>query len=432
MNLLMMTNTYAPFVGGVARSVESFTDEFRRRGHRVMVVAPEFPGARKREADVLRIPAIQNFNGSDFSLRLPVPGFLFSALEKFRPDVVHSHHPYLLGDTALRISALRNVPLVFTHHTMYEKFTHYVPGDSPRLQRFVVELSTGYANLCNRVIVPSGSTKAILKERGVETPIEVIPTGIDIERFRPGDGRGFRAAMGIPGEDFVVGHIGRLAAEKNLGFLAEAVTAFLAADERARFLIAGVGPVEKEIREHFEGRGMTGRLHFAGILEGRGLADAYHAMDVFAFASRSETQGMVLAEAMAAGVPVVAVDGPGVREAVVDGRNGYLLPTDSVAAFSDALSRVAALFGDDLRAMKEAARETAESFSIRRCAERALILYESLGTVDRRSRRTRGSLWASARRFSGREWKLWRNRAHAAGAALSGQGQDQRAGKTLL
>jgi hypothetical protein len=154
-------------------------------------------------------------------------------------------------------------------------------------------------------------------------------------------------------------------------------------------------------------------------------------MDVFAFASKNETQGMVLAEAMAAGVPVVALDGPGVREAVLDGRNGYLLPAESVAAFSDALSRVAALSGDGLRAMKEAARETAESFSIRRCAERALILYESLGAVDRRSRQTRGSLWAAARRLSGGEWKLWRNRAHAAGAALSAQGRNQRTGKTL-
>lgn len=428
MNLLMMTNTYAPFVGGVARSVESFTDEFRRRGHRVMVVAPASPGAHKSEADVLRIPAIQKFNGSDFSLRLPVPGFLFSALEKFRPDVVHSHHPYLLGDTALRISALRNVPLVFTHHSMYENFTHYVSGDSPGLQRFVVELSTGYANLCDRVIVPSGSTEAILKERGVETPIEVIPTGIDVERFRRGDGRGFRSAMGIPGGDFVVGHIGRLAAEKNLGFLAETVTAFLAAHGGARFLIAGVGPMEKEVRERFERRGMAGRLHFAGILQGRDLADACHAMDVFAFASQCETQGMVVAEAMAAGVPVVALDGPGVREAVLDGRNGYLLPAESAAEFSDALSRVAALPDRDLRAMKEAARETAESYSIRRCAERALILYESLGAVDRRSRRTRGSLWAAAMRLSGKEWKLWRIRAHAAGAALTSQGRDQRAG----
>jgi len=431
MNLLMVTNTYTPFVGGVALSVESFTQEFRRRGHRVMVVAPAFAGAAKNEKDVIRIPAIQKFNGSDFSLRLPVPGFLFPELEKFRPDVVHSHHPYLLGDTALRISALRNVPLVFTHHSMYEKFTYYVPGDSPKLQRFVVELSTGYANLCDRVIAPSGSTAMILKERGVEIPIEVIPTGIDIERFRRGDGTGCRAAMGIPRDAFVVGHIGRLAPEKNLGFLAEAVLAFLAADDGARFLIAGVGPSEKEIRERFERRGMTGRLHFAGIFQGRDLADAYHAMDVFAFASQSETQGLVLAEAMAAGVPVVAVDAPGVRDTVIDGRNGYLFPVESVAAFSDALSRLAVLPAESLRAMKEAARETAERFSIRRCAERVLILYESLGAVNRRSRQTQGSLWASARRLFGKEWKLWRNRAHAAGAALSEHRPDQRAGRAL-
>lgn len=422
MNLLMVTNTYAPFIGGVARSVESFTKEFRRLGHRVMVVAPAFPGAPGNETDVVRVPAIEKFNGSDFSLGLPVPGFLFSALEEFRPDIVHSHHPYLLGDTALRISALRDAPLVFTHHTMYEKFTHYVPGDSPKLQRFVVELSTGYANLCDRVIAPSGSTAKILKERGVETPIDVIPTGVEIERFRSGDGPGFRASMGIPEGAFVVGHIGRLSPEKNLGFLVEAVTAFLAADGCARFLIAGVGPSEREVLERFERRGMTGRLHFAGILRGKDLADAYHAMDVFAFASQSETQGLVLTEAMAAGVPVVAVDAPGVREVVINGRNGFLLPELRATSFSDALSRVAGLSTGDRNVMREAARETAQCFSIQRCAEKTLLLYEFLRTVRLRSRETRGILWASARRMFGREWELWVNRAHAAGAALSSTG----------
>lgn len=422
MNILMVTNTYSPFVGGVARSVESFTDEFRRLGHRVMVVAPAFTDAPGNETDVVRVPAIQKFNGSDFSLRLPIPGFLFSALEEFRPDVVHSHHPYLLGDTALRISAFRNAPLVFTHHSMYEKFTHYVPGDSPRLQRFIVELSTGYANLCDRVIAPSGSTAKILEGRGVETPIEVIPTGIDYDRFQAGDGAAFRASMGIPEEAFLVGHIGRLSPEKNLGFLVEAVTAFLDANDRARFLVAGVGPSEKEISESFERRGMSERLHFTGILRGKELACAYHAMNVFAFASQSETQGLVLAEAMAAGIPVVAVDAPGVREVVVDCRNGFLLPDMNIASFSGALSRAAGMPADDRNSMRDAARETARSFSIRRCAEKALLLYEFLRTIRLRSRETRGILLDSARRIFAREWELWMNRAHAAGAALSADG----------
>jgi glycosyltransferase involved in cell wall biosynthesis len=422
MNLLMVTNTYPPFVGGVARSVQSFTEEFRRLGHRVVVVAPSFPGVPKGEKGVIRVPAIQRFNGSDFSVGLPIPGFLFPALETFRPDIVHSHHPYLLGDMALRISASRNAPLVFTHHTMYEMLAHYVLGDSPAVRRFIVDLSTGYANLCDRVIAPSASTARILLERGVKAPIAVIPTGVDMARFRDGNGTAFRASMGIPPEAFVVGHAGRLGPEKNLGFLIEAVIAFLAVNASARFLVVGVGPSMKEIRERFGRSGAAGRLHCAGILRGEKLADAYRAMDVFAFASRCETQGMVLNEAMASGVPVVAVDAPGVREAVIDGRNGYLLPALSVPDFSEALSRAASLSPGELRAMGEAARGTAARFSIQRCAGEALALYETMRATGRRTTAPEGNPWAFARRMFERERTLWRNRAHAVAAALSDPG----------
>jgi len=426
MNILMVTNTFIPHVGGVANSVASFAAEYRRQGHRVLVVAPEFPDAPGRERDVIRVPAIQKFNGSDFSLRLPVPGFLFPALDRFRPDVVHSHHPYLLGDTALRIAAVRDAPLVFTHHSMYETFTRYVPGDSPALRRFVVELSTGYANLCDSVIAPSDSVAAILRRRGVAVPIAVIPTGVDRARFARGDGARFRAAAGIPPDAFVVGFIGRLSPEKNLHFLAEAVCAFLAVRERARFLVAGVGPSEKELREIVARRGMSRRLHFTGILRGTELVDAYRAMDVFAFASQSETQGMVLSEALAAGVPAVAVDAPGVRETVIDGENGFLLPRENVSAFRDALERIASLTPEERRAVRRAAARTAERFSMESCGKRALALYESLRGTARRSRKTRGSLWASARRLIGKERKLWANRAHAAGAAIARVGTDGR------
>ncbi|MGE5189080.1 MAG: glycosyltransferase [Gemmatimonadota bacterium] len=418
MNILMVTNTFTPHVGGVANSVASFSAEYRRQGHRVLVVAPVFAGAPDRETDVIRVPAIQKFNGSDFSLRLPIPGFLFPELDRFRPDVVHAHHPYLLGDTALRIAAVRDAPLVFTHHTMYEQYTRFVPGDSPALRRFVVELSTGYANLCDGVIAPSDSVAAILRARGVSTAVAVIPTGVDRARFAAGDGARYRASAGIPADAFVVGSIGRLSPEKNLRFLAEAVCAFLAGRERARFLVAGVGPSEREVRDIVARRGMSNRLHFTGILRGRDLADAYRAMDVFAFASRSETQGMVLAEALAAGVPAVALDAPGVREAVTDGANGILLPGESVSSFREALERVASLPPERRRALRDEAARSAARFSMETCAARALDLYGALGEAARRSKETRGSLWASARRLAGKEWKLWASRAHAAGAAI--------------
>src|SRR5439155_17654412 len=134
MNILMMTNTYLPHVGGVARSVASFTEAFRRRGHGVLVVAPTFDPLPEQEEGVLRVPAITNFNNSGFSLRLPVPVVLSREFDRFQPDLVHAHHPFLLGDTALRVAALRNLPLVFTHHTLYEQYTHYWPADSEALK----------------------------------------------------------------------------------------------------------------------------------------------------------------------------------------------------------------------------------------------------------------------------------------------------------
>lgn len=131
MRIVMITNTYTPHVGGVARSVEAFTTAYRERGHEVLVVCPEFENAPEEGSGVVRVPAIQRFNGSDFSVVLMAPRWLRRKVEAFRPDLVHSHHPFLLGATAVRLARMLDVPLVFTHHTMYEHYTHYVPGDSP-------------------------------------------------------------------------------------------------------------------------------------------------------------------------------------------------------------------------------------------------------------------------------------------------------------
>src|SRR5262249_7317091 len=182
--------------------------------------------------------------------------------------------------------------------------THYVPGDSAVLRTFAAALATSFANKCDHVVAPSQSVADILRERGVSVPVSAIPTGIDPGRFAEGDGRAARARHGVPEGAFVVGHVGRLAPEKNLPFLARAVAGFLRTCERAHFLVVGSGPSEEEVGRTFADAGLADRLHLTGTLEGQELADAYHALDVFAFASQSETQGMVLAEAMTAGVPV--------------------------------------------------------------------------------------------------------------------------------
>lgn len=421
MNIVMVTNTYRPHVGGVAYSIEAFAREYRRRGHRVLVVAPEFPEQHGPERDVVRIPAIQNFNGSDFSVVLPVPGVLAEALDAFEPHIIHSHHPYLLGMTALRKARQRELPLVFTHHTLYEQYTHYVPGDSPTLARFVIELATRYANLTDHVFAPSESVAALIRKRGVTIPITVVPTGVEMERFADGDGEGMRRRLGIPPDAFVVGHVGRLAAEKNLEFLGRAVRDFLAGQPRARFLVAGRGPAADGLRAIFAAAGSSERLHMAGALEGSRLADAYHAMDVFAFSSKSETQGMVLTEAMAAGVPVVALDASGVRELVQDGEQGRLLRDEDVAGFAAALRWVYELPAAARRRLGDAARRRAREWSMPNTADRALAVYDSLLGRAVAGHGDDVDEWHGALERIKAEWDIVKGIAGAAGVAIASE-----------
>jgi glycosyltransferase involved in cell wall biosynthesis len=421
----MMTNTYLPHVGGVARSVSTFADEFRKRKHRVLVVAPEFEGKPlppRAAAIVERVPAIQKFNGSDFSVKLPIIGGLTPRLDAFEADVIHAHHPFLLGDTALRIAATKNAPVIFTHHTRYEDYTHYVPFDSPTLKDVAINLSTHFANLCDGVIAPSESIARLIRKRGVEVPIRVVPTGIDVAAFAAGDGERFRRKFKIPAETFVVGHVGRLAAEKNLPYLAEAVALFIKRTPESVFLVVGAGPSEDRIKEIFEKHGLTDRLILAGKQSGRALADAYNAMDVFAFASFSETQGMVLAEAMAAGLPVVALNAPGVREVMRDQVNGYMLEKSASARkFADHLKK---LHADPKRmdAFSAEARTTAGQFSRERCADLALDFYDDVRRLTRRERlMIERSPWGTLLERIGVEWNLLAEKAQSVVQAVGGR-----------
>jgi len=422
MNICMMTNTYLPHVGGVARSVSTFAEEYRKGGHQVLVVAPEFKGrplSKHAAAIVERVAAIQNFNGSDFSVRLPLATALSNRIDEFKADIIHTHHPFLLGDTALRIAAAKNVPVIFTHHTRYEDYTHYVPFNSAAMKEIAISLSTEFANLCDGVIAPSESIARLIKKRGVTSPIRVVPTGIDVGAFAAGNGPRFRQKLNIPSRAFVVGHVGRLASEKNLGFLADAVARFLKQTPAARFLVIGGGPSEDSIKETFARHEVADRLILAGKHTGAALADAYNAMDVFAFASFTETQGMVLAEAMAAGRPVVALNASGVREVMRHEENGFMLPARSSSKTFAA--HLAILSAEPLlrRAFSRQARRTAENYSREHCAGLALTFYEDIRKATRRERLiTQQNPWGSFLDRLDVEWKLVAEKVQAITHAL--------------
>ncbi|MEO6244715.1 MAG: glycosyltransferase [Opitutaceae bacterium] len=422
MNICMMTNTYLPHVGGVARSVSTFADEYSRRKHSVLVVAPEFPGRpppERAEAMVERVAAITNFNGSDFSVRLPLAAALSTRLDEFKADIIHAHHPFLLGDTALRVAANKNVPIVFTHHTRYEDYVHYMPFDSEALEQIAADLPTRFANLCDGVIAPSESIAKLIKRRGVTAPIRVVPTGIDVKAFARGNREKFRTRFKIPARAFVVGCVSRLAKEKNLGYLASAVVLFLQRNPAAKFLVVGEGPETEKLNQIFALQKVAGQVIMAGKQTGSALCAAYRAMDVFVFASRSETQGMVIAEAMAASLPVVALSANGVREVVRHDENGFLLPSRTKAEqFADHIGQIAA--DSALRSRFEsAARATAAHFSREHCTELALDFYREVRqlTKERRSSHELNP-WETYLDRIVVEWNLLAAKTQAVAAAL--------------
>lgn len=424
MKIAMFTNTYAPTVGGIEKSVETFSEDLRSLGHQVLVVTVRQTSDDPEEPGVLRLPAVTGIGKAAWSWKLPGGG-IDGALDAFAPDIIHAHQPFMLGSSAFRQAALRKVPLVFTNHTLYERYAdRSFLGELEALERAARALTVVYSNRCDAVIAPTESIADILRTQGVEPEIDIVPTGIDTERFSGGDGAGFRQAHGIPGDAFVMGHLGRLIPAKRIAFLAEATARFLTEHPKAVALFCGEGESVVTIRQTFANAGVDDRLVLVGILPEGVIADAYAAMDVFTFASLTDTQGIVLLEAMAAGLPVLALRATGPQDLVLDGVCGRLLdpeagPESFAAAITDFLMR------PDLTSFNEAARRRASEFHRRLCAGRLLDVYErTLRSIPHRefAAASPGGVLEDLQHRVEVEWRLIAGRAEELRALLPTRG----------
>lgn len=379
MKIAMFTNTYLPFVGGLEKSIETFATAMRAMGHQVLVVAPQYRGASSSCDKVFRVPALKGFAGSPYSIKLSIPGLIASRIKKFAPDIIHSHQPFLLGDSALREAKTLDIPIVYTNHTFMERYLHWFPVDWEIIRKVAEKLPSAYANLVDHVITPTESVAQILRARNTHTPITSIPTGIDADFYGSGDRAGFRKQYDIGERDFVIGHLGRLNPEKNLSYLADvALRVVDASAQNRRFLLVGEGGSVAAIKQLFESRGLQDRLICTGVLQGQACADAYAAMDVFLFTSLSDTQGLVMSEAMAAANPVFALRAPGAQDLVRHEGNGILLDADqSSEQFAQEMNRRIATPGL-LQQLGQQARKDAYEVSISASTERVLGLYEEL------------------------------------------------------
>ncbi len=378
MKIAMFTNTYEPMIGGIENSVKFFTEDLEEFGEETLIITPTFEGAEESTETVFRIPSVKKIFGSQYSLKLPISPGLKQRLDEFQPDLIHSHQPFMLGDTALRSARARGVPLVFTNHSLYERYASIFGTQSDLASHIAKRLPVEYANLSNLVITPTQSILDLLKERGVTQPMKVQPTGIETGFFGSGNREDGRQKWNMDSSDFVIGHVGRIVEAKNVMYLAKAVAQVLSQHEHAKFLLVGDGESHKGMMDYFTENGVDSQVIAPGALKGQALVDAYAAMDVFAFTSFTDTQGLVLAECMCAGAPPIALDAPGARDVIEPNKSGILLPGDTqVEQYAEAL---VSIMHDSqrLERLKQNALERCQQYDRKACAKSLQRIYRDL------------------------------------------------------
>jgi len=391
--ILLATESSLPYLSGVTVSVDAQARALGARGHEVLVLAPRpsdgqdpqpvgSPGPAPRYA---WLPSYQLPFGAPAGYRMPVPLPWTEAMAEatqFRPGIVHAHSPFVTGLLARRLSRAARAPLVFTHHTRFADYGHYLgPLAGPGARAADAYLAAFWA-ACAAIVAPSTDLADEIRGR---LPIErrgrvhVIPTGVDVGGVQALQPKDLRADAGWPADAVIVASLGRLAPEKSPMDVLEAVA--LSEQPRLHLVIVGSGPSEDELRRRAAAPDLASRVRFTGGLPRPEALATIAGADLFAFASRTETQGLVLAEALSAGLPAVAIDGPGVRDSVRDGVDGVVVadrPAENRARrMATALSEVSS--DDDRRAgMAARAREDAVRFSLDRRVDELESLYRSL------------------------------------------------------
>ena len=328
MRIGLFTNNYLPFRGGVTTAVETLRQGLEAQGHRAWVFAPAASAPHDDPAFVFRYPSVPAPTYPGFAVPLPFSRRWSRAARELDLDIFHAQHPFLLGVTARRLARPQGRPLVFTYHTRYEKYAHYVPLPEPLVASLAVRLASRFAGSADLVIAPSARIAESLADLGVRAPIAVIPTGVPLELFRPGDRGEARRALGLDEDVPLCLYVGRLDREKSVERVIDAFGSITLAVSGARLLLVGQGSHEPALKRLAAASPARSAIRFAGSVAREELPPYYQAADLFLFSSETETQGLVLAEAHACGLPAVAVRASGVDEVVRDGETGLLTKAD--------------------------------------------------------------------------------------------------------
>ncbi len=321
MRITMISDSYYPYVSGVTRAVSTAKDTLTDLGHNVTVFCPAYPGVSPEDG-VRRFPSFRAPTNSTYYVAIPGHRRMKRELLRAKPDVIHVHSPFNLSALGLRQGKKMGVPVVMTYHTMYNMYSHYVPIIGPKISSVVERTAFRAARKADLVITPSKTIARYLHEKSPSLNPVPLPNGIPVQEFQSGDPEFLSKSYGVP-KGGVVLTSGRLGLEKNLSVLLRSF-AKIADKTDASLVLVGDGPLRESLKEEAHSLGLEGRAFFIGTVKPEQMPSVYAGADLFMFTSLTDTQGLVLIEAKAAGVPAVAVGELGVKDMVVDGVDGYL------------------------------------------------------------------------------------------------------------
>lgn len=375
MRIGIFTDSYIPYIGGVVRSIELFTEELRNLGHQVIIFAPNYPGVGE-EQDVFRFPAIPTPTYKGFYLGIPFSTGLERYLEQHPLDIIHVHSPFLLGRLGAKVARKLGVPLVFTYHTLYDQYTHYMPFAKEFSKEITRKVCVDFCNRCDLVITPTEIISEHIRDMGVTSAVKWLPTGIQLKEFAGVDRTWLRKTYGLASDEFILLFVGRAGKEKNIPFILDSLLELRKQYPNTKLVVVGEGPESENIKNYTGELGLSEHVIFTGKLSSQALVKAYGGADLFVFGSLTETQGIVIAEAKAAGLPVVAVNAYGVANMVIDGEDGFLVEPE-LPAF---VQRIGLLLEDSAlrKRMGEQALVNVQQLTSRKCAEKLVGYYENL------------------------------------------------------
>ncbi|NUQ39256.1 MAG: glycosyltransferase [Caldilineales bacterium] len=368
MRIGMFSNAYRPVISGVVRSINLYRQGLMAAGHFVGLFAPEGRNYEDAEPFIFRYPALPIPAGMDWALPVVVAPQITWLLPRLKLDIIHSHHPLIVGSEALNFSRSLGIPMVFTFHTVYHEYGAYLGFEAEIVKEMVRRMVGDYVRKADRVIVPSSYVRDLLPSYHIMVEPDILPTPIDLDRFPP------RARPPLSNPDHIqLLYVGRLAREKNLGFLLRAFALAHRQDPRLHLRLVGDGPDMDRLQKLAAELDVAAVVDFAGPCPFERVPVEMGQADLFAFTSVTETQGLVVLEAMAAGLPVVLVECQSLFDCVRPGIDCVVSPRQE-EAFAAALLSLAR---DPQRAqaLARVARDRAEAFAVPALTERLLDIY---------------------------------------------------------